>query len=208
MSNVAERVRAAATTLFAERGFAGTSVRAICEAAETNVNAVSYHFGGKQALYQSILSRIGDDRLASAQRILGRPPRDVSDLEDRLLLFAEETLAAHLRDPEPVVILYAEMQQRFRNCDPSVLQSLAEHNEVLLAFLTGARSRRLLRKGVDVDIVAGTLLERLNNQVQYADFIQATYGTSIHDPAYREHWTRQTVDLLLFGAARAPSEEP
>ncbi|TPV94049.1 MAG: TetR/AcrR family transcriptional regulator [Myxococcales bacterium FL481] len=208
VNETAKLIRKAATQLFAERGYAGTSVRAICQAAGTNVNGVSYHFGGKQALYEDIISRSGDDRLASAQRLLGLPPGDAADLESRLLLFAEETLAAHLRDPEPLIILYAETQQRFRNCDPKVLKNLSKHNEVLLAFLASARRRSLLRKGVDIDIVAGTLLERLNNQVHHADFIESVYGTSIKEPKYRRHWSRQTIDLLLHGAVRVPSEEP
>ena len=206
MKETADRIRTAATRLFAERGYAGTSVRAICEAAESNVNAVSYHYGGKQALYEEIISRIGDDRLASAQRLLGRPPNDAADIESRLLLFAEETLAAYLGEPEPLVILHAESQQQFRNCDASALQSLTQHSDVLIGFLDAARRRRLLRKGVDIAILAGTLIERLNNQVHYVEFIDSTYGTSIKDPKYRQHWTRQTIDLLLYGAARAPSE--
>lgn len=207
MVDTRDNVRSAATRLFAELGYAGTSVRAICKAAGANVNAVSYHFGGKKELYQAILSGIADDRLASAQRLLGEPPRDLSDFEGRLLLFAEETLAAHLEEPELLVILYAESQQRFRNCDPSALKSLGKHLEVLVAFLASARRRSLLRKGVDVEIVAGGLLERLNNQVHFADLIESTYGSSIRDEKYRRHWTRQTIDLALYGAARHPSED-
>ncbi|MGH1348592.1 MAG: TetR/AcrR family transcriptional regulator [Nannocystales bacterium] len=206
MSDTAERIRAEATRLFAELGFAATSVRAICAAAGANVNGVSYHFGGKQALYQDILGRIGDDRLASAQRLLGRPPQDTADLEQRLVLFAEETLAAHLRDPEPLIILYAEMQARFRNSGPAVLENLGKHHEVLTGFLSSARHRSLLRKGVDIDIVAGTLLERLNNQVHHVDFIESVYGASIKEPKYRQHWVQQTIDLLLHGAARVSKE--
>jgi len=206
MSGTADRIRTEATRLFAELGYAGTSVRAICSAAGANVNGVSYHFGGKQALYEEIISRIGDDRLASAQRLLGEPPLDVADLERRLVLFAEETLATHLRDPHSLVILYAETQQQFRNCKADVLGALSEHNRVLVGFLASARHRKLLRKGVDIDIVAGTLLERLNNQVHYADFIGSAYGQSIKDAKYRRHWVRHTIDLLLFGAARAPTE--
>ena len=204
MSETAERIREAATRLFAERGYAGTSVRAICEAAGCNVNGVSYHFGGKQALYQSIINRIGDDRLGAAQRILGERPEDLQDFERRLKLFAEETVVAHLRDPAPLVVLFAEMQQRFRNCDPSALEKLGEHQHVLLNFLKRARKRQLLRRGVDIDMIAGALLERLNNQVHYADFIAQSYGQSIQDPKYRRHWIGQTIDLLLYGAARPP----
>jgi len=45
------RLLHAALQLFAERGFAQTSVRAIAEAAGTNVAAIAYHFGDKARLY-------------------------------------------------------------------------------------------------------------------------------------------------------------
>ena len=45
------RLLRAALQLFAEKGFARTSVRAIAEAAGTNVAAIAYHFGDKSQLY-------------------------------------------------------------------------------------------------------------------------------------------------------------
>lgn len=45
------RLLQAALRLFSERGFAQTSVRAIAEAAGTNVAAIAYHFGDKARLY-------------------------------------------------------------------------------------------------------------------------------------------------------------
>ncbi|MFN4117806.1 TetR/AcrR family transcriptional regulator [Acidovorax sp.] len=45
------RLLQAALQLFSERGFAQTSVRAIAEAAGTNVAAIAYHFGDKARLY-------------------------------------------------------------------------------------------------------------------------------------------------------------
>ncbi len=44
--------------LFAERGYDGTSVRAITEAAGANIAAVTYHFGSKQALFEAVLEAI------------------------------------------------------------------------------------------------------------------------------------------------------
>lgn len=50
-----ERLLAEATRLFAEKGYAGTSTREICLAAQANVAAIHYHFGGKEGLYREVM---------------------------------------------------------------------------------------------------------------------------------------------------------
>lgn len=50
-----DRLLAAATTLFAERGFHGTTIRDIAERAGVNVAAGNYHFGSKKGLYLEVL---------------------------------------------------------------------------------------------------------------------------------------------------------
>jgi AcrR family transcriptional regulator len=50
-----QRLLSAAGRLFAERGFAKVSVRAICRKARANVAAVNYHFNGKAGLYEEVL---------------------------------------------------------------------------------------------------------------------------------------------------------
>jgi AcrR family transcriptional regulator len=203
----ADRILHEATRLFAARGYEGTSVRAISEAAETNVNAVSYHFGGKQALYEAVIARFGGERLEGAKRILGRPPKDFADFESRLVTFADEMVESYLANPEPLIICFNEWQQGFRNCDgKATTETLTEQARVLVDFLRAAQKRRWLRAGLDLDIVAGALLERLTNQVRYADAIAQIYEVSIKDQTYRRHWTEQTVSLLLHGAARPTKE--
>lgn len=46
---------AAARALFSQRGFDGTSIRAITREAGTNLGAVTYHFGSKRELYGAVL---------------------------------------------------------------------------------------------------------------------------------------------------------
>jgi len=48
-----QRLLEAALALFAEHGFAGTSTRAIAQAAGTNIAAIRYYFGDKQGLYRA-----------------------------------------------------------------------------------------------------------------------------------------------------------
>ncbi len=197
-----ERILQAASHLFAQRGYEGASVRTICKQAGANMNAVSYHFGGKRNLYQKVIERGAEKRSANVERLLATPPRDRQDFEARILLFAEEVLVTHLEDPDHLNILFAEFQQGFRNCDEAAIASLKRETDVLVAFLTAARRRRLLRKGVDLAIMAGGLSERLHNSVRYAETIHNLYGVSIKDPKYRRHWTQQVVDMWLHGTAR------
>jgi AcrR family transcriptional regulator len=53
-----ERLVKAATELFARRGFDGVTIRDLAEAANVNVAAVHYHFGGKNELYAAVIEEV------------------------------------------------------------------------------------------------------------------------------------------------------
>jgi len=86
------RLLDAAERLFAERGFEGTSLRALTQAAGTSVSAAHYHFGSKQALLAATLHAhvdpINQRRLALlAARVTeaGDRPIEVEALLDAFL---------------------------------------------------------------------------------------------------------------------------
>lgn len=56
-SETVERILRAATVLFAERGFAETSLRTITGMADVNLAAVNYHFGSKKSLIQAVFGQ-------------------------------------------------------------------------------------------------------------------------------------------------------
>ena len=56
-SETVERILDAAEQLFAEKGFAETSLRLITSKAGVNLAAVNYHFGSKKSLIQAVFSR-------------------------------------------------------------------------------------------------------------------------------------------------------
>jgi AcrR family transcriptional regulator len=47
-----------ARRLFAQHGYAGTSIRQITSHARTNLGAVTYHFGSKERLYEAVLTGV------------------------------------------------------------------------------------------------------------------------------------------------------
>src|SRR5712664_1053480 len=68
----------AAERLFAERGFRGTSVRAITDLAGANLAAVGYHFGSKAELLAAVIRRVIEPinaaQSAGLERLLARTP--------------------------------------------------------------------------------------------------------------------------------------
>jgi len=60
----------AATTLFSELGYDGTSVNDIAKRAGMNVSLISYHFGGKQGLLEAVMGKLAHEKLQAAERLL------------------------------------------------------------------------------------------------------------------------------------------
>ena len=49
------RILEAAAAIFAQHGFAATTIRQICSKAQVNLAAVNYHFGSKEGLYRETI---------------------------------------------------------------------------------------------------------------------------------------------------------
>jgi AcrR family transcriptional regulator len=115
------RLIEAASALFAERGFQGTTIREITERAGANVAAGHYHFGSKQDLYLEV-ARAQFAELNARLTARGTVPGDAAlarasraDLE-RLLAQRVETMLEFLLGPPPAphgAIMQREM------CDPT-----------------------------------------------------------------------------------------
>jgi AcrR family transcriptional regulator len=67
------RILDAARDLLVERGYSGTSTRAVAERAETQLSLVHYHFGGKQQLLVAVLERQNEQLLERQRRLYAEP---------------------------------------------------------------------------------------------------------------------------------------
>jgi AcrR family transcriptional regulator len=89
-----DRILGAAEELFAQHGFAGTSLRQVTTRADVNIAAVNYHFGSKENLVNEVFRRRMDEmsarRLAQLKAALQQHP---GELEPVLAAFVEPALA-------------------------------------------------------------------------------------------------------------------
>lgn len=129
------RLLDAAVRCFAEKGLDGVGIREIAQRAGVNSAAVSYHFGGKEALYLAAVQEVaqcGVERVASLAPIPGLYEEGaraaaVRGLKDHVRAFMEELLecddtpygeagqilmAREMQQPHPDVVPYLREQMR------------------------------------------------------------------------------------------------
>jgi AcrR family transcriptional regulator len=85
-----QNIMKAATALFAERGYDGTSIRAIVSKARVNQAAINYHFKGKEGLYFEVLKVAFEGYL----RLDNFDPKQLKDMprEEALRSFVHQQL--------------------------------------------------------------------------------------------------------------------
>jgi AcrR family transcriptional regulator len=111
-----ERLIDAAAELFARRGYAGTSIRAVTQAAGVSVSAANYHFGSKRDLLVAVCRRrvapMNETRLRALDALEARLGEQPPALEDLLRIFLEpacrQSPDGHRGAREVVARLYAD----------------------------------------------------------------------------------------------------
>ncbi len=74
------RLLDAAERLFAQQGYAATSVRAVADAAEVNPALVHYYFGDKHGLLEAVLEQALEPMVEALQALMSRPDASAVDV--------------------------------------------------------------------------------------------------------------------------------
>ena len=74
------RILQVASELFLAQGFAGTNLDQVAEAADTTKPTIYNHFGSKDGLLQSVITRLAETRAAALEQTLVATPEPAADL--------------------------------------------------------------------------------------------------------------------------------
>ena len=90
-----ERLLNEGARLFAARGYARVTVRAICRAAHANVAAINYHFQGKRGLYDAVVQSAIDQMRTTTATIIeaGRGQSPADQLTTFIAIFLQRVTA-------------------------------------------------------------------------------------------------------------------
>ncbi len=91
-----DRIRNAAIGLFADKGFAATTTREICEVASVTKPVLYYYFKDKELLYHTLVH----DAIAESQRQIQRALQKKGTARERLVNLTAADFALTMRNPK------------------------------------------------------------------------------------------------------------
>jgi AcrR family transcriptional regulator len=142
----------AATSLFAERGIDGTSMRDIAEAAGVREAAIYRHFAGKDDLAREIFLSWYGWYCEKLQRIVSGPAGTL----DKLREIVRHEFSA-VTDHSEAFVYFCENETRFvRSLPPEI----ASARRVFMAFIRGGQAKGEVRAGSPdllADMLSGAL---------------------------------------------------
>lgn len=168
-----------ARSLFAEQGYDGTSVRAITSAAKTNLGAITYYFGSKEALYHEVISSCADPLAAEVARAAAAPGAPLDRIEAIIRAFFDHVVA---RPEFPKLILRELASARPL---PPPAQRVVQHNfgAIAEAVRTG-QDDGSIRAGDPVLLTLSAMAQPFHFAIA-GRMIFTAAGIDLKDPATR-----------------------
>jgi AcrR family transcriptional regulator len=108
-SQARNRLLDAALQLFAEQGFAKTSIREIALAAQANVASISYYFGDKAGLYRAVFSDPRTNPPLPPEALEGAEVSLEQAIRRLLASFLEPLKQGHVRQQQYLKLCFREM---------------------------------------------------------------------------------------------------
>jgi AcrR family transcriptional regulator len=193
-----DRLLRAAQRLFAERGYAGASVRLITAQARANLGAITYHFGSKERLHHAVLTGL------------------FSPLAERIEAEAEAG-GAPLAALERIVIAYFEYFQEHPDLPRLMLQEMSQQGpfppelaglqrrvrEAVVQLISGGQADGTIRPGAPMLMALSVVAQPVFVAVARRA-VTHVVGLDPADPAVMAQTARHAALFVRQGLAAIP----
>lgn len=190
-----------AETLFAEKGFDGTSIRDIAKNASINIAMVSYYFGSKERMLESLIVYRTSGLKMKLENLLTENLSPIEKIEKFIQLYIQkidENRAFHH-------ILLFEISSNKRAMDFETFTEIKKANfKSLEKIIVEGQSQNSFRKDINIQLIIPTILGTyfyfqmnkpffgeifsLNSEERYKNYIQFELTKHI----------QQTIKALLI----------
>jgi len=175
-----------AEMLFSRKGFDGTSVRDIAEAAGINTAMISYYFGSKEKLMEEIFERkslnirekvdslLKDDSLDPFQKMYSLVDEYIEGILQRKV-FHRILLCEQIINQNPIIIQLMEKMK-------------ARNSEYINDLIRLGQKKGLFKKNIDIPMMTNTLIGTISHSLINMDFYKRYHHLeSMTDEEFERH---------------------
>lgn len=189
-----QAVLTAAERLFAEHGFAATSMRDISQASGVSHPLIHHHFGSKSDLYSAVKRRLVEDyarRFPNAAKAANRPLNVKAEMRRIMKYIGANPMMLRL-----VARTHVEGDNQVWPGEPAVLDMLRRRIAI-------SQKRKLIRSDVSPEYVSIMVLGLVYFWLQGREHFVQRMGSGINDDDY----LRQAIAVLERGIAPTTTKQ-
>jgi AcrR family transcriptional regulator len=144
-----------AELLFAEKGFDGTSIRNIAKEAKINIAMVSYYFGSKERLLESLVFYRTNDLKIQIDNLLGLNLEPLDKINQLIEIYINKIAS----NKGIYRILHFEIATKKRDLNLDSFRDLRKSNlKSLENIITEGQNKGVFRKDIAIPLITPTIL--------------------------------------------------
>jgi AcrR family transcriptional regulator len=200
LSDPRQQILDAAIYLFARKGFSATGVREIARRANINIAMISYYFGSKRGILETVLDMFFQRYQEVAEQALegDDPP------ERKMRRFIHSIVMLLRKNNDLVRISFTELPFDM----PEIADFKAERVRKIAALfqhkLLPAMERRLPRP-IHIEIVGPAFTGMLVAHFLLRPVLESVFSTSFNEKFYNQY-AEEIADLLFYGVLNTKHE--
>lgn len=180
-----------ATCLFAERGLNGVSIRELSRAAGVSISMISYHFGGKEGLYSSVLQ----DQFSCFEQIEEIHKAD-SEALDKIEAYIRWIIVRYRNNPYLLRFYTSELTNPTQFFSLTVQPAIGKVIQILVRIIEDGIAKNIFRNDLNP---ADTVLAMAGMVNYYFLSTLATQELINHSPQRDEELIRHYMDIFTKG---------
>jgi len=190
-----------AETLFAEKGFNGTSVRDIAEKANVNLAMISYYFGSKDKLLEALFSYRGEYLKITLENMIEDKER--SSL-DKMNMLIDHYIDKVMKQQCFSRIMVREQVLNHTGFTAKLIFEMKKRNQELISRLIhDGQKKGEFKKNIDIPLMMATLIGTANTMVATQHYYREINNLqSLSEDEFQKHIKKKLSQHLkkLFKA--------
>lgn len=180
------QIMEAAEELFAEKGFDGTSVRDVAKEAGVNLAMISYYFGSKEKLMESLFKYRGEFIKLQLKTMLENS--EMTSLQ-KVYTLIDHYVERIMKQQCFHKIMAREQMVHLKGATPKLIHELKRTNQELVQQLIGEGQKKgEFKKNIDVPLMMATLIGTVSHLVTTQHYYRKLNNLeSLPDEEFQKH---------------------